>query len=144
MGPYRRPPAASNTGGATGPVGVAGKGGVEGDFAWNLVVGQVRAAEGPDLVRGEGLAGARLDRRVDALAPVVVGHAEDGGVLDLGMAVERVLDLGRVDIDPARDDHVPLPVADVDEPLLVEVRDVAHAEPVAPASLARGVGVLVV
>ena len=156
MGPYRRPPPPLNSGGATGPVGlaqnaldelaggVAREGGVEGDLARNLVVGEVRAAEGPDLVGGEGRAGARLDGGVDALAPVVVGHAEDGGVLDLGVAVKHVLDLGGVDVDAARDDHVALAVADVDEPLVVEVRDVAHAEPVAPRRLARGVRVLVV
>ena len=64
---------------------------MKGDLARNLVIGEVRTAEGPDLVGGKGLAGARLDRRVDTLAPVVVGHAKHGGVLDLGMTVERVL-----------------------------------------------------
>src|SRR5687767_1011687 len=104
MGPYRRPPPASDAGGAVGPVGLAQKaldelacgvaweGGVKRDLPRNLVVGQLRAAEGADLVGGQRLAAARLDRRVNALAPLVVGHAEDGGVLDLGMAVERVLD----------------------------------------------------
>jgi hypothetical protein len=74
---------------------------------------------------------------VDALAPFVVGDAEDGDVQDRGMTVERVFDLGRIDVDAARDDHVALAVADVHEAIVVDPRDVADREPVAPHRVAR-------
>src|SRR5690242_9032667 len=51
---------------------------MEGDVARRLVVGQVRAAERADLGDGERRARAELQRGVHALAPLGVGHPEDG------------------------------------------------------------------
>src|ERR1700692_4640994 len=42
------------------------------------------------------------------------------------MLLEHCLDLGRIDVHPARDDHVGLAVADVDVTLIVAVSDVPH------------------
>src|SRR6478735_4150663 len=65
------------------------------------------------------------DHRVDQLAPVVARDAEHRCFVDVWMRLERRLDLRRVDVHPTRDDHVLLAVADVEEPLVVAVRDVA-------------------
>ena len=91
------------------------------------------------LVAGEVLAGVRGDaglverRRPGAatttawtrLAPLLARDAEHGGLVDVGVRLERGLDLGRVDVHPAGDDHVLLAVADVEEALVVAVGDVA-------------------
>ena len=95
-------------------------------------------------------AGARLEARgglddgLDLLAPVVVRDAEDGGVGDGGVGEQRGLDLGRVDVDAARDDHVDLAVAEEEVAVLVEIADVADGEEVADAVLLRLGLVLVV
>ena len=92
--------------------------------------------------------GAGLHDRVHLLAPLVVGNAEDGRVHHVGMRVEHRLDLGRVDVHPAADDHVLLAVADVDEALVVDARHVADRLPRPPgvvqlAQLLRGLVVAV-
>jgi hypothetical protein len=61
-----------------------------------------------------------------------------------GCRCRDVLDLGRVDVHAARDDHVALAVADVDEPLGVDPGHVADGHPLSARGL-RGRGrVLVV
>src|SRR6478735_6322670 len=45
-------------------------------------------------------------------AQVVVGDTEHRDVGNLRVLVDATLDLGRVDVDPARDDHVALTVAE--------------------------------
>ena len=117
---------------------------MEGHLARRLVVGEVRAAELQQLARRDAAAGAELDGGVDALSPVRIGYSEDGGVLDGGMTVQGVLDLGRVDVHAARDDHVPLAVTDVDEALGVHPGHVAHRHPLAARGLRRGRRVAVV
>src|SRR5713101_3382723 len=133
---------ASDARDAAGPVGlaelalqelarrVAREDVVEGDLSGHLVAGHVPPAEGGDLLGGERLPGAHVERGVHPLAPLLVGHPEDGGVEHLGVAVQHVLDLGRVDVDARRDDHVALAVADVVEALRVHVGHVAHRVPV--------------
>jgi len=68
----------------------------------------------------------RLDHRFDLFSPVVVRNAEDGGVAHLGMGQQHILDLGRVDVGPARNDHVDLAVPQEEVPVLVQVAHVAH------------------
>ena len=70
----------------------------------------------------------RLDHRLHLLAPVRVRDAEDRGVADLRVREQHALDLGRVDVDPARDDHVVLAIAQEQVFLVVEVADVADGE----------------
>ena len=70
----------------------------------------------------------RLDHRLDLLAPVRVRDAEDRRVADLRVREQHALDLGRVDVDPARDDHVVLAIAQEQVLLVVEVADVADGE----------------
>src|SRR5215475_8616095 len=104
---------------------------VEGHLARHLVAGEVLARERDDILGGEPASRPRLDGGVDALAPVVVGHPENRHVLNVGVTVERVLDLRGIDIDARRDDHVALAIADVVEAVGVAVGDVAHGVPLA-------------
>ena len=63
------------------------------------------------------------------LAPLLVGHADDGDAGDPVDVVDEVLDFGRVDVLAARDDHVLEPVRDVEVAVGVEIAEVAGAEP---------------
>src|SRR6266540_6797521 len=72
-----------------------------------------------------GYARGGLDDSFDFFAPFVVRHAEYRYIPDLGMVDELVLDLGRVDVDAAGDDHVDFAIAQVQIAVLVEVADVA-------------------
>src|SRR5215469_13295016 len=56
-------------------------------------------------------AGSRLHDGLDLLAPVLVRDAEHSDVGDLGVHDDLGLDLGRVNVGSARDDHVGLAVA---------------------------------
>src|SRR5690554_828624 len=80
-------------------------------------VGVDRAARAPD------------DDGDHHLAPVIVGAAHDRGFLDVGRLDQHVLDLGRIDVLAARDDHVLLAAVDPEEAVGVEVPDVAGVEP---------------
>ena len=86
------------------------------DRAWALVVRQVVTAEGHDLGlelgAGDG-AGSGLDDRLDLLAHLGLGNAEDGDVGHGGMQHQDVLDLLRVDVDAAGHDHEQLAVGQV-------------------------------
>src|SRR5262245_48708355 len=104
----------------------------ERDRARDLVGGQVAARKGDNVGSGERGAGPGDDHGVDALSPLVAGDAEHRHVDDVRMALQRALDLRRVDVHPAGDDHVRLAVADVVEALRVAIGHVAHRdEPVA-------------
>src|SRR5215469_8784873 len=54
----------------------------------------------------EVVAGAEGDPRGDLLAPVRVRHPGDGGFRDRGVVLEDGLDLARVDVEAAGDDHL--------------------------------------
>ena len=79
----------------------------------------------------------RLDHGLDLLAPVGVGDAEDGDVADLRVGEELALDLGRVDVHAAADDHVDLAVAQEQVAVLVELADVADGEVLDAGSSSR-------
>ena len=74
-------------------------------------------------------AGPEHDRCRDLLAEPCVRESDDGGFGDRRMLVEHLLDLARVDVEPAADDHVLQPPDDVDEPVLVHTAEVAREEP---------------
>ena len=61
-----------------------------------------------------------LDHRLHLFAPVLVGDAEHGGVAHLRMRQQHALDLGRVDVHAAGDDHVDLAVAQEQVAVFVE------------------------
>ncbi len=85
----------------------------------DLLVGDTAAAEGP---HGRGVEGGRTGAQADPghqlLAVAVVGHADDRHVLDVGVAVEELLDLAGVDVLAAPDDQVLDAPDDVDVPVL--------------------------
>ena len=72
--------------------------------------------------------GVADDRGAHPLAPAGVGGAEDGDVHDTGDLAQRVLDLERVDVDPAGDDQVGTPSLEVEVAVGVDASDVAHGE----------------
>src|SRR5690606_34489113 len=79
---------------------------------------------GGQVVAGGGAVGG-LHERDDDLPPVLVGDADDDDVADRRVLQQRVLDLGRVDVDAAGDDEVGAAVAHVEPAVLVEVPEVA-------------------
>ena len=117
------------------PGGVAGELLAEVDRPRALDVGEVTSAEGDQFVgKGVGFIGIHrhlhgLDDRLDFFAEIVIGHAEDGDVDDLGMADDHVLGLLGVDVHPTGDDHVRLAVGEEDEVVVGEVADVAEGAP---------------
>ena len=122
------------------PVGPFGKLVDEPDLARVLV--------GGDLVLDElaQLFGARLgavlerDRGADLLAVLVVGHAEHRGLAHGRVLVEDLLDLARVDVVAAADDHVLLAVDDEEVAVLVDGRHVAGVQPAVADRLGGRVG----
>ena len=86
-------------------------------------------------------AGAQHDERLDRLAPLLVGHADDRGLGDGRVLEEAVLDLDRADVLAAGDDHVLLAVGDHDV-RAVEVAAVAGVEPAVDDRLGRLLGLL--
>src|SRR3954452_23167738 len=60
------------------------------------------------LLEGHRLAVGQRDARLDRLAPLLVGHTDDGDLPDRRMAGDDVLDLARVHVQSAADDHVVL------------------------------------
>ena len=74
-------------------------------------------------------AGEALDERADDLAVLRVGHAHDLDVLDAGHRVEELLDLARVDVLPAADDHVLDAPGDAVVAVLVDGAQVARVQP---------------
>ena len=66
---------------------------------------------------------------VDPLAPLLVGQPDHRAVAHRGVLHQRLLDLGRVDVEAAGDDHVLQAVDDEQVALVVEVADVAGVVP---------------
>ncbi len=91
----------------------------------HLVRGELGAAVLDQVGLGQARAGLGHDVRLDGLAAVAVGHADDDGVRDAGHRQQHLLDLGRVDVEPARDDELLLAVDDGEEPVGVHDDDVA-------------------
>jgi len=76
------------------------------------------------LVRRRPRAVLQHDHGGHRLLPLGVLTADDGGVGDLGVAQQHLLDFGRDDVLAAADDHVVDPVLDVEEALLVDPPEV--------------------
>src|SRR6266446_5881905 len=98
-----------------------------------LVMGEVGAAPGDDVIAGNGAgAGLRLERDKSArgLAPDRVGPGDDRRLHHLRMAIERILDFERGDVLAARDDDVLRAVLDLDIAVGVADGEVAGVEPV--------------
>ena len=83
------------------------------------------------------LPGAQLDHGGDPLAPLLVRQPDHRAVLDGRVRHQRLLDLGRVHVEAAGDDHVLGPVDDEQEAVVVEVADVAGVVPAVRATPRR-------
>src|SRR6516165_8697716 len=70
------------------------------------------AAERVKLSLGEAVAWALLHKRSDRLAPFAVRHACHRHARDAGMRVQDILDLARIDVLAAANDHVLEPALD--------------------------------
>ncbi|MNE23155.1 hypothetical protein D3C80_1163980 [compost metagenome] len=85
---------------------------------------------GRELRRGVGPVGG-LDHRHHPLAHLGTGRADHSGVGHLRMLDQQVLDLLRIDVHPARDDHEALAVGQEQIAVLVQPPDIAQGGPAA-------------
>ena len=84
------------------------------------------------------------DERLDLLAVALVRHADDRGQRDRLVGDQHLLDLARVHVEAAADDHVLGAVDDVVEAVLVAAGQVAGAEPAVAHHLGGRLGPVVV
>ena len=68
-----------------------------------------------------------LDQTDQTFPHLGILDADARHVGDRGMALQRLFRLGRVDVDTTGHDHVGEAVGDVDEPVVVDVADLAQA-----------------
>src|SRR5512144_2037962 len=80
-------------------------------------------------VRDAGRRWVLHDHRTDLLAVLRVRDPDDGHLVHPRVMGEDLLDFTRVDVEPAPQNHVLLPVDDGDEPLLVPDGQVTGSEP---------------
>src|SRR5689334_9951945 len=99
------------------------------DIARDLVVRDLAVAERADLFRCQRLARAYAHPCAELLAIAIVGDAEHLHVLDLGMAIQELLDLARIEVLAATDHHVLDAADDVAIALLVDHGEVAGVHP---------------
>src|SRR4029079_7186385 len=111
--------------------------------ARHLVVRDLPLAEVADRVLVERVAAAGDDPGAHLLAVFRIGDAEDLRVLDAGMAQQVLLDLARVDVLAAADQHVLDAADDVRVAVGVDRREVAAVHPAGGVDrLARALVVL--
>src|SRR5262245_34797760 len=95
--------------------------------AWYLVVHQALGDVGAQLLVAD--LADQVDERVHPATEVVVGQADHAARAHGRVLVERRLDLGRVDVAAARQDHVRAAVAQVEVAVGIEAPHVAHRLP---------------
>src|SRR6185312_6003283 len=111
---------------------------LEADIERYLVVGDLALAVGLDLFFGGALAGGQNDPGGQRLAELFVGHAEYLYFLYLRVPVEEFLDLARIDVFTAANDHVLYPPDDVAIALVVKRGEVAGVHPAFPIDRLAG------
>src|ERR1017187_1484726 len=97
-----------------------------------------------DLTLRKGFAVVPDDERFDRLSPLVVGHADDGALLNLHRGHNAGLALGAVDIKATADNHVLLAIHDIHVAMLVDVSDIAGVMPAVAANFSSGLRQVVV
>src|SRR5207248_393288 len=113
-------------------------GGMDIDLGWEslqlfadkvyLAFDSLRPIRGPPLMLSCG-AGSRHDEGDADFAQPLVRGADHRGLPNLGMLEEGILDLGRIGVEAAHDEHVPLAVGDAEVAALVHDADVAGVQP---------------
>src|SRR3954447_17209715 len=101
----------------------------EPDLARVLVAGDLLLDVRAQLVLGDVLAVLERDRGADLLAELLVRDADHRRLGHRGMLVEDLLDLARIDVVAAADDHVLLAIDDEEVAVLVDLGHVAGVEP---------------
>jgi hypothetical protein len=82
-----------------------------------------------DFLGGGRGARPQYDERHADLAEPFVGNADDGRCGDVGMTEQQVLDLGRIGVEAAHDEHVLRPADDAQQAIGVEDAEVTGAQP---------------
>jgi len=80
---------------------------------------------------------------VNEVAVLIVGNSDDTSRGNRRVLFERSLQLGEIHIGTARDDHVVLPVGEVEVPVLVQGAEVADGLPVIIGGHRRGADVAI-
>src|SRR6266851_2190513 len=101
--------------------------------AGGLVWRQLLSAEAEQLLRGWSLPGNRPNEGRHLLAPLRVGYPEHRRVGDRWVSVEQLLDLARVDVLAAADDHV------LEAPLNAAVASCVHRAEVTSVQPSLGI-----
>src|SRR3954454_13360864 len=104
----------------------------------HLVVGEPVPAEREHVVGRHLRVGPPHHERETDLAEALVGNADDGRLGDAGQPGQRLLDLGRVDVEASADVHVLQPVGDRQVAGVVERADVAGVQPAVGVDRGRG------
>ena len=126
---------------STLPPGLRGSGSSRTATYWGTLKSASRArAKSIDRLHVYALAGRRNDHRADLLAHHLVGNADDRDLADAWRPREHVLDFQRVDVLAPAVDHVLLTVDDVEQAVLVDVREVAGVKPAVDERLGRLLG----
>src|SRR6516164_2250545 len=107
--------------------GVQREGVQEGDVAGHLEAGHPRLAPGDQLVGGDGAPGHH--ERLADLSHPLVGDADHGGLGDGRVLHQEPLDLGRVGVEPADDEHVLLAADDLQVAAVVDRAEVTGVQP---------------
>ena len=110
----------------------------------------LRALEARDVVEAEriersgrhGFARARHDEGHHLLAPFGVELADNGALEHGRVAQQHLLNLARIDVHAARDDHVLRAILERQEAIFIEAADIAGVEPAALEGGRVGLGVL--
>ena len=80
---------------------------------------------------------------MDALAEFRIGQADHDAGAHVGMRGDRGLDLGRIDVGAAAQDHVGEPVAEIEIAVGIEPADVAERFPAVGTSLRLGAEIMI-
>src|SRR5262249_52189151 len=99
------------------------------DLLRHLVASHPRVAIVDDLLLGGRLAVPQHYVYLDRLAPAWVGHADGDDFAHFGMLEQRLLDIARIHVHAAADDHVLLAVDDAEVAVSVLAGDVARIQP---------------
>src|SRR5215469_14401755 len=84
----------------------------------------------------------RYDKGDDFLAPFGVWTPDDRSLGNVGVAQQDLLDLARIDVAAAADDHVLGAVTQGQKPVFVEAAEIAGVQPAAAQRLGAGLGLL--
>src|SRR5919107_5576749 len=109
--------------------GALGKLLAELDLLRHLVWGEFVAAVGDEVLLRQRATLFLNHEDLHRLSPVFVWHADGNALDDLGMLVEHLFDIPRIDLEAARVDDLLLAVDDVEVAVVVHASDVARVQP---------------